>query len=141
MIFVLFLYDCYFVGATTITHEEFDTSTNMSYFVNSTCTGTELDMTECSHERICSSCLNNRITCYSTKILYGCCKLFTVYSIEGSDPCDEGSARLAGGTANKNGRVEVCYNGVWGTVCGNGWSLSDAIVVCKQLGLMRESKL
>ena len=60
---------------------------------------------------------------------------------EGSNPCDEGSVRLAGGTANKNGRVEVCYNGVWGTVCESGWSLSDAIVVCKQLGLTREGRL
>ncbi|XP_064369567.1 deleted in malignant brain tumors 1 protein-like [Dromaius novaehollandiae] len=48
--------------------------------------------------------------------------------------CSELTAlRLAGGSSC-TGRLEVFYNGTWGSVCANGTSPATAAVVCQQLG-------
>ena len=48
--------------------------------------------------------------------------------------CTQGAIRLQGGTTTQ-GRVEICNNNIWGTVCDDLWGAVDARVACRQLGL------
>ena len=56
-----------------------------------------------------------------------------------SNECNvTGDLRLVGGSSLYEGRVEICWNGTWGTICSynNDWYYfsNAAKVVCRQLG-------
>jgi hypothetical protein len=51
-----------------------------------------------------------------------------------STASSDGDVRLSGSHSTTEGRVEIYYNGYWGTVCNEGFDLKDAEVVCRQLG-------
>ena len=55
--------------------------------------------------------------------------------------CQNGDIRLVGGTTIYEGRVEICWNETWGTVCDDSWSTFDAIVACEQLGYPTTGKV
>ena len=46
--------------------------------------------------------------------------------------------RLVGGKDTREGRVEICTNGVWGTIYAGNWDSRDAKVVCRRLGLYQQ---
>ena len=56
----------------------------------------------------------------------------------------EGDLRLRGGNSTHQGRVELCSQGIWGTISHdfrfNFWSAGEAMVVCRQLGYPWECK-
>ncbi|KAK7880797.1 hypothetical protein WMY93_032560 [Mugilogobius chulae] len=56
---------------------------------------------------------------------------------ESSRPAVDGDVRLVKTRSCCSGRVEIFYQGRWGSVCYSGWDVNDANVVCRQLGFDR----
>lgn len=54
--------------------------------------------------------------------------------------CRDGDVRLVGGSNNTIGRVEVCINRAWGTMCNRRFGTNEALVICKQLGFSADSE-
>lgn len=71
-------------------------------------------------------------------ISYQCAlTLCTVYTVlcfpKQAESCTEGELRLVGGDTEREGLVEFCSEGSFGTACLNGVDIRDASVVCRAL--------
>eukprot|EP00057_Strongylocentrotus_purpuratus_P012434 XP_011666908.1 PREDICTED: deleted in malignant brain tumors 1 protein-like [Strongylocentrotus purpuratus] len=82
---------------------------------NVNCTGSESNIAFCQHNGYLSHNCEHRqdagVTC------------------DGIVP-----VRLVDGASANEGRVEVNYQGSWGTICNDSWDIKDATVVCRMLG-------
>ena len=54
--------------------------------------------------------------------------------------CSDGDIRLMGGSSPLEGRVEICQNNTYSTVCDDFWDELEARVVCRQLNYMGDGK-
>ena len=50
-----------------------------------------------------------------------------------------GAIRLSGNSLSA-GRVEIFFDGQWGTICDDAWDIKDANVLCRQLGFQKASQ-
>ena len=107
------------------------------------CTGQESNILECPFNGLIGqySCSNSRdanVYCQGMDLDRS---IFTINIICFLDSnlvtysnCTDGKMRLVNGSNQYQGRVEVCINNAWGTVCSLSWSSTDAKVVCRHAG-------
>ncbi|KAK3599032.1 hypothetical protein CHS0354_012516 [Potamilus streckersoni] len=105
------------VNATLMT-DIVSNRTGLIWLNDVNCTGAETNIADCRHrifgQNNCSHTDDAAVTC-----------------LDGVTPK---KVRLVNGTDTQSGRVEVYVNGVWGTVCDDEFTYTDAMVVCRQLG-------
>ena len=120
------------------TDGRFSNMTNVtSMFQNISCSNNlaATTLTDCDILDQCQSRCANPIglRCYSNLLSIN--RIIVIFVLLGSTNCQDGDVRLVDGDFVTEGRLEVCSNGIWGTVCGTGFNAIDAYVVCKELGL------
>eukprot|EP00058_Branchiostoma_floridae_P007110 XP_002592598.1 hypothetical protein BRAFLDRAFT_68921 [Branchiostoma floridae] len=100
-------------AAEARTEAAFGMGSGQIWLDNLACGGSETNIEHCSHNGWGS---------------HNC-----VHSEDAGVVCSN-AIRLVGGSSSREGRVEVHYDGQWGTVCDDDFDMNDANVICRQLG-------
>ncbi|XP_071381850.1 scavenger receptor cysteine-rich domain-containing group B protein [Centroberyx affinis] len=101
---------------------------------NVDCKGGETDLSQCGSQ---GWGIHN---CYHYEDVAVTCKGEALRQDEPTTPSRrksglrDGTIRLVAGLDSCQGRVEIYYQGRWGTVCDDEWTEKDAEVVCQQMG-------
>ena len=71
--------------------------------------------------------------------LYSCVLFLNAARAVKEANCSDGRLRLSGASLTNQGRLEVCVNGAWGSVCDSQgvFTTDEAKVACRQLGILQ----
>jgi deleted-in-malignant-brain-tumors protein 1 len=116
----------HYSGSIAYANARFGQGTGPVVLNNVACTGTETTVLDCFSDGLFN---------------IGSCSHADDAGVQCQRECTDGDIRLVGGTTQYEGRVEICMNRVWGTVCDDFWGTPDASVACKQLGYSEHSMI
>ena len=71
--------------------------------------------------------LSSSLHVYQISLLFNTC-------LTSGFECNDSDIRLVNGSSMREGVVEICFDGVWGTVCASGVDNVVASVICRRLG-------
>ena len=118
--------DLLFIGSVAYSNARFGQGTGPIALNNLGCTGGEASVLDCPSDGLFN---------------VGSCTHADDVGVECQEECETGDIRLRGGMTRYEGRVEICIDRVWGTVCDDFWGTVDAAVACRQLGYSEHSKI
>ena len=135
-------------GATTLSRPSVVEGTGQIVLDNLQCRDTESRLVDCRHNGLgvhnCDHSDDAGVRCLPLQGKCAVCTnlkhvLLALFGCILTD-CTWGDIRLRDGASSLEGRVEICYNNAWGTVCDGLWSSDDANVACRQLGFRDSGK-
>ena len=125
------IFDIYFCTATTALTgigDIFGLGPDPPIIGTPFCRGTESKPSDCSGFSGSASCTLSNV-------------VGVVCQVSANESCRDGSVRLVDGNSEHEGRLEVCADNIWSTVCDDNFGFNEARVVCLQLFNQTSSKL
>ncbi|XP_026812005.1 lysyl oxidase homolog 2 [Rhopalosiphum maidis] len=136
-------------GTSRVTHSSHFGQTARKYWMDNTqCGGQEMEISECRFdswgENDCDPSEAAGVVCGSPEpekpkysvpaVTVSAKKVVRKNRIKDTSGSDI-ELRLAGGRTSEEGRVEAKTNDGWGVICGDGFGVLEALVVCRSIGL------